>query len=153
MDEKNEVYVVNQNSRNIARALLKDSAEIMTIKLSDYFGKDAMLAVDVCKNMMEITKDSIKAKDDAQKKYVQMCDDVIKSCNKALDDGKITNEEKIAIRDTIKEVIIRVDESNKVYQKDKKDIAKTALVTGGVFASVLGVAAIIANAISKSIKK
>ena len=152
-EKKYEVANLKQNALSTAKELLKDSAEVMTNKLSEYFGKNALFAVEVCKNMMEITKDSIKVKDEAQKKYVQMCDDVIKSCNKALDDGNVTDEEKIIIRDTIKEVMIRLDESNKRYQKDKKEIIVTGFKTAGVVASLFGVAAIIANAITKSLKK
>lgn len=153
MEKKYEVADLKQKALSTAKELLKDSAEVVTNKLADYFGKNALFAVEVCKDMMEITKDSIKAKDEAQKKYVQMCDDVIKSCNKALDDGQITDEEKIIIRDTIKEVMIRLDDSNKNYQKDKKEIATKAITTAGVVTSVLGIAAIIANAITKSMKK
>lgn len=153
MEKKYEVADLKQKALSTAKELLKDSAEVVTNKLADYFGKNALFAVEVCKDMMEITKDSIKAKDEAQKKYVQMCDDVIKSCNKALDDGQITDEEKIIIRDTIKEVMIRLDDSNKSYQKDKKEIATKAITTAGGVTFVLGIAAIIANAKTKSMKK
>lgn len=154
MSEKNyEVSELKEKALSTAKELLKETIEVATNKLTKHLEKNALFGIEVAKNMMEIVKDSIKAKNEQQKRYVEMCDKVIDSCNKALEDENISLEERIAIRDTIKEVMIRVDESNKQFQKDKKEIATTAIKYGTAGITFIGVVSIIATALTKTIKK
>lgn len=136
-------------AKSIAKSMLKKGKEEVEKRLPEYLSNNAPLGVAVCKELIEITKESVKGKSERQREFLALCDKVIESCETALKDGQISEEERLIIQKRINEVMEMADDSNKTYQKHKRDIAIASV--GGL--TVLGVVGIIASALSKSIKK
>lgn len=137
----------------VANGLLKETPEKANDELAKFFIDDPLFAVNVCINLLEITKESIKGKNLNQQQFNHLCENAIDACKKAIEDRQISKEEKTEILKTVNEIIKISDESNKQYQKDNKEITMNVIKTSGVVVSVLGVLSIIATAITKSIKK
>lgn len=152
-EKKYEMSEVKTKAKTVAKELIKESAEVISNKLASYFEENAVLAVDVSKELIEIVKESVNGKSENQKEFILLCDKVIDSCNLALKDGSISNEEKIAIRQSVNDIIKMADESNKQYQKDQKEIIFKGIKTVGVTVGIIGIVGAIANAFTKSIKK
>ena len=151
--EKLEVVTFEKRALKTAKSLLKKTADVAVSELSNFFANEAAFAVEVTKDMMEILKDSIKTKEDDYRKYVAMCEDVIKTCNRVLEDGEVTENERIAVLDTVKEVMIRLDDYIKRHEKAKNKNIQTGLIAGAAGLTILGIAKIVADAITKSLKK
>ena len=152
-EKKYEMSEVKEKALAAAKELLKESAEVMSNKLASYFEENALFAVNVSKELIEIVKESVNRKSENQKQFIVLCDKAIDSCNIALRDDSISDEEKIVIRQSVNDIVKMADESNKQYQKDQKEIVITVIKTAGVAVSVIGVIGAIAAAITKSIKK
>ena len=152
-EKKYEMSEVKTKAKAVAKELIKESAEVISNKLASYFEENAVLAVDVSKELIEIVKESVNRKSENQKEFILLCDKVIDSCDLALKDDSISNEEKIAIRQSVNDIIKMADESNKQYQKDQKEIIFKGIKTAGIAVGVIGVVGAIASAITKSIKK
>lgn len=152
-EKKYEMSEVKEKAIAAAKDLLKDSAEVMSNKLATYFEENALFAVNVSKELIEIVKESVNNKSENQKQFIALCDNAIDSCNLALKDDSISDEEKLAIRQQINEIIKMADESNKQYQRDHTEMVKTGIKTVGIAATVIGVVGAIAAAITKSTKK
>ncbi len=136
-------------AKGIAKSMLKKGKEEVEKRLPEILSNNATLGVAVCKELIEIVKESIKGKSENQKEFMALCNNVIASCESALKDGEISEEERLIIQERINYVIEKADESNKTYQKHKKDMALAGM--GGL--TVLGIVSIIASALSKSTKK
>lgn len=135
-------------AKSIAKSMLKKGKEEVEKRLPEYLSNNAPLGVAVCKVLIEITKESVKGKSERQREFLALCDKVIDRCETALKDGKISEEERLIIQKRINEVMEMADDSNKTYQKDKKDIA----IAGISGLTVFGVVSLIASALSKSKK-
>ena len=136
-------------AKSIAKSMLKKGKEEVERRLPEYLSKNAPLGVAVCKELIEIIKESVKGKSERQREFLALCNKVIESCETALKDGEISEEERLIIQKRINEVMEMADDSNKTYQKHNRDIAIAGV--GGL--TILGVVGIIASALSKSIKK
>ena len=135
-------------AKSIAKSMLKKGREEVEKRLPEYLSNNAPLGVAVCKELIEIIKESVKGKSERQREFLALCDKVIDSCETALKDGRISKEERLIIQTRMNEVMKMADDSNKAYQKDKKDIAIAGI--GGL--TVFGVVSLIASALSKSKK-
>lgn len=135
-------------AKSIAKTLLKKGKEEVEKKLPEYLVSDAPLGIAICKELIEITKDSIKGKSENQKAFIALCDNIIMSCNDALKDDEISEKERLIIQERINDVLRKADESNKEYQKHKRDIALAGV--GGL--TFLGLFGIIASALTKTKK-
>lgn len=136
-------------AKSIVKSMLKKGKEEVEKRLPEYLSNNAPLGVAVCKELIEITKESVKGKNERQKEFLALCDRVIVSCETVLKDGQISDEERLIIQKRINEVMEMADDSNETYQKHKRDVAIAGV--GGL--TVLGVVGIIASTLSKSIKK
>lgn len=143
---KNEELLLE--AKSIAKSMLKKGKEEVEKKLPEYLVSNAPLGIAICKELIEVTKDSIKGKSENQKAFIQLCDNIIKSCNDALKDNEISEKERLIIQERINDVLRKADESNKEYQKHKRDIALVG-VSGLTF---LGLVGIIASALTKTKK-
>lgn len=152
-EKKYEMSEVKEKAVAAAKELIKDSAEVMSNKLAQYFEENALFAVNVSKELIVIVKESMNRKSENQKQFILLCDKAIDSCNLALQDDSISDEEKIMIRQSVSDIVKMADESNKQYQKDQKEIVMTGIKTAGIAVSVIGIIGAIATAITKSIKK
>lgn len=152
-EKKYEMSEVREKALAAAKELLKDSVEVMSNKLASYIDENASFGINVSIQLLEMVKESVKGKSENQKCFIELCDKAIESCNIALQDGSISNEEKVEIRQSVNDIVKMANESNKQYHKDQTEIVKTGLKTAGITISILGVAGIIASALSKSIKK
>ena len=137
------------DAKGIAKTMLKKGKEEIEKRLPEYLSNNAPLGVAVCKELIEIIKESVKGKSERQKEFLAFCDKVIDSCVAALKDGKISEDERLMIQKRINDVFEKAEESNKTYQKHKRDVAIAGV--GGL--TVLGVVSIITSALSKPIKK
>ena len=137
------------DAKSIAKSMLDKGKEEVEKKLPEYLAKNAPLGVAIVGELMQAAKDSIKGKSVNQKAFIELCDNVIDSCNEALKDGKIEEQERLLIQKRVDDVLAMADESNKQYQKDAKHTALA--ITGGI--TLLGLASIIAGALVKSTKK
>lgn len=152
-EKKYEMSEVKEKAMAAAKELIKDSAEVMSNKLAQYFEENALFAVNVSKELIVIVKESVNRKSENQKQFILLCDKAIDSCNLALKDDSISDEEKLMIRQSVSDIVKMADESNKQYQKDQKEIVMTGIKTAGIAVSVIGIIGAIATAITKSIKK
>lgn len=148
-EKKYEMSEVKEKALAAAKELLKDSAEVMSNKLASYIDENASFGINVSIQLLEMVKESVKGKSENQKRFIELCDKAIESCNIALQDGSISDEEKVEIRQSVNDIVKMANESNKQYHKDQTEIVKTGLKTAGITISILGVVGII----SKSIKK
>lgn len=144
--KKEELLV---EAKDIAKSMLKKGKEEVEKRLPEYLANNAPLGVAVCKELIEITKDSIKGKSENQKAFIALCDNVIQNCENALQDGEISEDERIMIQNRINDILQKAADSNKEYQKHKRDIAIAGV--GGL--TLLGLFGIIASAFSKTVKK
>lgn len=152
-EKKYEMSEVKEKAIAAAKDLLKDSAEVMSNKLATYFEENALFAVNVSKELIEIVKESVNHKSENQKQFISLCDKAIDNCNLALKDDSISDEKKLAIRQWVKDILKMADESNKQYQRDHTEIVKTGIKTAGIAATVICAVGAITAAITKSIKK
>lgn len=152
-EKKYEMSEVKEKAMAAAKELIKDSAEVMSNKLAQYFEENALFAVNISKELIVIVKESVNRKSENQKQFILLCDKAIDSCNLALKDDSISDEEKLMIRQSVRDIVKMADESNKQYQKDQKEIVMTGIKTAGIAVSVIGIIGAIATAITKSIKK
>lgn len=152
-EKKYEMSEVKEKAMAAAKELIKDSAEVMSNKLAQYFEENALFAVNVSKELIVIVKESVNRKSENQKQFILLCDKAIDSCNLALKDDSISDEEKLTIRQSVSDIVKMADESNKQYQKDQKEIVMTGIKTAGIAVSAIGIVGAIATAITKSLKK
>ena len=136
-------------AKSIAKSMLKKGKEEVEKRLPEYLISNVPLGVAVCKELIEIVKESVKGKSERQREFLALCDKVIESCETALKDGQISEDERLIIQKRINEVMEMADDSNKTYQKHGRDV----LIAGISGLTVLGVVGIIASSLSKSIKK
>lgn len=133
-----------------AKDLLKKGADVISKKLPQYLKDSVAYGVELIKDMFEISKDAIESKKSAQVEFINLCDTIIDTCNGILKDGKVTEEEKIKLLDTVNDAFRAAEESNKQIQKDNKEIAKHAITVGGGVLAILGTVALV---LSKAFKK
>ena len=146
MDEvvlkKDELMI---KAKSIAKSMLNKGKEEVEKMLPEYLSNNTPLGIAICKELIETVKESSKGKTENQAAFIALCDNVIESCEAALNDGKITDEERMIIQERINEVLKMADESNKEYQKHKRDIVIAGV--GGL--TILGIVGIIASALTK----
>lgn len=152
-EKKYEMSEEKEKALAAAKELLKDSTKVMSNKLASYIDENAPFGINVSIQLLEMVKESVKGKSENQKRFIELYDKAIESCNIALQDGSISNEEKVEIRQSVNDIVKMANESNKQYHKDQTEIVKTGLKTAGITISIFGVVGIIASALSKSIKK
>lgn len=138
-----------KEGNQIAKAMLKKGADEVEKRMSQYLTDNAPLGVCICGGLVSLLKDQIKQKDVYYKEFISICDKVIDNCNKALEDGEISKEERVVIQNNIGEVLKIANEAHERQQKDKKHIILAAM--GGI--SIVGLVGAIANAFAKTTRK
>ena len=141
--KKNELTA---ETKRIAKSIIEKGKEEGGKILSGILADNAPLGVAVVNELVEIVKESVQGKERNQAAFIAICDKVIDSCNNALVNGKIEEEERLLIQKRVDELVTIANESNIKYQKDKKHIALAGI--GGI--TLLGVIGIIASAFTKT---
>lgn len=113
--------------------MLKKGKEEVEKRLPEYLSNNAPLGVAVCKELIEITKESVKGKSERQREFLALCDKVIDSCETALKDGKISEEERLIIQKRINEVLKENKYANKKKRKGVRNRGNARKRTASCF--------------------
>lgn len=135
--ENNVVDFSDVEPLKVAKDLSKKSPKAISNALTDYFGKNTEFALHVSKDLLDITKDSVKGKSEQQKQFIELCNKVIDNCNRALEKPNLTESEKLELRKSINKVINIANESNQEYQRNTKAIIFKIIKIGAIVVVIL----------------
>lgn len=141
-------------SEQAAMELVKEPNSVVNQRLTQYIDDDFAFGLQVCKDLIEIAKSSVKGKGENQKEFLELCNTIIRTCDEALKDGQISEREQKRLLTTIDRTLKTADKSNRQYQKDKTAITHHAISVAGGVAAVLGTVALVGKIIvSTAIRK